>query len=132
MRVEPTDIERLLERRLAEVDGDEARRLVRQAFRELRPAETIPGFGAPTWPGGAEGGPGMIVDDAGNLWVFNYYRPGAYVNAWTVFPANGIWLGSITLPARPEPSHIGNDFVLGRWEDDLGLVRVRRHRLVKP
>jgi hypothetical protein len=131
-KVEAADVQWLLERRLAEVDGEEARRLVRQAFRELRRAEAMPGFGVPVWPGGAAGGPGMVVDDEGNLWVFDYYRPGAYANEWTVFSAEGIWLGSVTLPDRLEPSQIGRDFVLGRWEDDVGLVRVRRHTLVKP
>lgn len=130
--VEPVDLEHLLNRRLAQVDGEAAQRAVRQAYRDLNHAETMPPFGIPRWPGGAEGGPGMLVDDTGSLWVFNHYRPGAFENRWTVFSPAGVWLGTVALPERLRPSHIGDDFVLGRWEDDLGFRRVARYRLTKP
>jgi hypothetical protein len=92
----------------------------------------MPAFGVPVWPGGAAGGPAMIADAAGNLWVFAHYRPGEYRNQWTVFSPDGAWLGTVTLPDALTPSQIGPDFVLGQWVDDDEFVHVRRYRLIKP
>jgi len=127
-----SDVDWLMERRLGEVEGEQSQRLVRQAFRDMRHAQVMPAFGLPVWPGGAEGGPAMLVDDVGNLWVFEHYRPGQYVNRWSVFSAEGAWLGQVTLPEKLVPSQIGPDFVLGRWEDDVGFRHVRRYKLTKP
>jgi hypothetical protein len=106
--------------------------MVRQAFRDLRHADAMPAFGPPTWPGGADGGPAMLVDAEGNLWVFVHYRPGEYRNDWTVFSAAGVWLGTVALPDRLTPSQIAADQLIGSWVDDTGFVHVRRHRLIKP
>ena len=130
--VTEADIDWLLQRRLREVDDPEAQRAVRQAYRDLRYARVMPGFGVPTWPGGADGGPALLPDDVGNLWVFEYYRPGAYANRWSVFSAEGIWLGQVELPEHLRPTQIGESFILGRWEDETGFVHVQRYTLVKP
>lgn len=126
------DIEWLLQRRLGEVESAENQRAVRAAFRELQHADVMPAFGVPAWPGGAAGGPAMLVDDLGNLWVFEHYRPGEYANNWSVFSQRGVWLGTVTLPDQLVPAQIGRDFVLGRWSDEDGFVHVRRHRIQKP
>jgi hypothetical protein len=126
------DVDWLMERRLAQVEGADNQRAVRQAFRDLRHAELMPAFGVPVWPGGAAGGPAMIADAAGNLWVFVHYRPGEYRNQWTVFSPDGAWLGTVTLPDALTPSQIGPEFVLGQWVDDDEFVHVRRYRLIKP
>jgi hypothetical protein len=130
--VEQRDIDWLMERRLAQVEGADNQRMVRQAFRDLRHADAMPAFGPPTWPGGADGGPAMLVDAEGNLWVFVHYRPGEYRNDWTVFSAAGVWLGTVALPDRLTPSQIAADQLIGSWVDDTGFVHVRRHRLIKP
>ena len=107
--------------------------MVRRAFADLEYAEVMPAFGVPVWTSGREeGGPDMIVDDMGHLWVFEHYRPAAYANRFSVFAPSGAWLGRVELPAGLRPSQIGNDFVLGTWEDEIGFVHVRRHSLVKP
>jgi len=131
--VEQRDVDWLMERRLREVEGAENQRTVRQAFRDLRHAERMPAFGPPTWPGGAEGGPAMLVDTDSNLWVFVHYRPGEYRNDWSVFSEDGVWLGTVTLPAHVRPSAIGEDKLLATWEDNqTGFVHVGRYRIVKP
>lgn len=101
--VMPKDIDWLLQRRLGEVEGSEAQRAVRRAFRDLRHAEAMPAFGVPIWPGGAEGGPAMLADHDGNVWLFHHYRPGEYQNRWTVFSPDGVWLGAVTLPRGLRP-----------------------------
>lgn len=128
--VAPGDIAWLMERRLAEVDDPDGQRLIRQAFRDLQHAEVMPSFGVPVWPDGlAEGGPALLADDAGYLWVFEHYRPGEYANRWSIFSPEGVWLGIVTLPDHLRPNQIGEDFVLGNWVDEAGYVHVRRHAL---
>jgi len=132
VQVTQDDIDRLMERRLAEIEGAESKHLVRQAFRDLQHADVMPAFGVPTWIGRAEGGPDMLADAAGNLWVFENYRPGEYRNHFTVFSPDGVWLGSVAVPEHFTPSQIGTDFLIGTWTDEMGFVHVRRHRLIRP
>jgi hypothetical protein len=129
--VEQRDIDWLMNRRLAEVERAEDKRLVRQAYRDIRHADLMPAFGRPTWPGGAEGGPVLLPDLEGNLWVFEHYRPGEYRNEWAVFAHDGVWQGTVTLPDHLVPSEIGADYVLGSWTDEIGFVHIRRHKLAK-
>jgi hypothetical protein len=91
----------------------------------------MPTFGTPVWPGGADGGPAMLVDEEENLWIFQHYRPGEYRNDWTVFSSDGVWQGIISLPENLTPSQIGPDFVIGSWTDETGFVHIRRYRLIK-
>lgn len=126
------DIDWLMDRRLSQVEGEANKSAVRQAFRDLRHTGVMPAFGPPVWPGGADGGPAMLADEVGNLWVFIHYRPGEYRNDWSVFSPDGVWFGTVALPERLTPSQIGLDFILGRWINEVGFVHVRRYRLVKP
>lgn len=129
--VEQRDIDWLMERRLTQVEGEENQRAVRQAYRDIRHAPVMPTFGTPVWPGGADGGPAMLVDEEENLWIFQHYRPGEYRNDWTVFSSDGVWQGIISLPENLTPSQIGPDFVIGSWTDETGFVHIRRYRLIK-
>jgi hypothetical protein len=131
VQVEQRDIDWLMNRRLAEVEGADAKRLVRQAYRDLRHADVMPAFGPPAWPGGAESGPALLPDLEGNLWVFEHYRPGEYRNEWAVFAPDGVWQGTVALPNHLVPSEIGADYVLGSWTDETGFVHIRRHQLNK-
>lgn len=133
VEVTQADIDWLMERRLEQVDGTENQRLVRQAYRDLAHADFMPAFGVPIWVGTSpEGGPDMILDSDGNLWVFDCYRPGEYRNQFTVFSPEGEWLGAVKLPDQLKPSQIGPDFLVGTWTDALGFTHVRKHRLIKP
>ncbi len=49
-----------------------------------------------------------------------------------VFGGEGIWLGTVVLPDRFDLYDIGDDYVLGRWQDDLDVVHVQLYELVKP
>jgi hypothetical protein len=52
--------------------------------------------------------------------------------AWRVFDPSGIWLGTVTLPARFNPMDIGKDYVLGLWRDEDDVEHIRIYRLRKP
>ena len=132
VEVTQADIDWLVERRLTEVHGPDDQRLVRQAFRDLRHAPEMPSFGVPVWTSGTEeGGPGLLPDSEGNLWVFEYYRPGHYENRFSVFSPDEAWLGSVALPDRFRPSQIGSGFLVGTWKDAWGFVHFRRFGLNK-
>ncbi|MEO7998962.1 MAG: hypothetical protein ABI852_16035, partial [Gemmatimonadaceae bacterium] len=79
-------------------------------------AKTLPAFSA------------MVLDNTGKLWVrapkaidgavagsLNNYSIG--VSTWSVFGADGRWLGDVSMPALFEPTDIGADFVLGVLRD---------------
>jgi hypothetical protein len=41
-------------------------------------------------------------------------------------------LGRVDLPSGLDPTHIGSDFVVGTWRDDVDIEHVRVYDLVKP
>ncbi len=90
-------------------------------------AETMPAFGR---AGSSQRG--VAVDAQANLWVLEYNRPGDERNRWTVFDADGILLGTLSVPDGLEILDIGDDYVLGKWQDDLDVEHVRLYELVKP
>lgn len=74
------------------------------------------------------------VDRVGNLWTLDWYMP-----EWPhperhfdVFDPDGIWLGSVLVPAGMGLSDVGEDYVVTTVGDELGVRRVRVHKLIKP
>jgi hypothetical protein len=86
----------------------------------------------------------LVVDADRNLWVRDTYvewylgegwgqsRVLSTPTAWRVFDPSGIWLGTVTLPARFNPMDIGKDYVLGLWRDEDDVEHIRIYRLRKP
>jgi hypothetical protein len=74
----------------------------------------------------------MRVDDSGNIWIQTYSRPGDENRDWWVFSISGRLLGSVQAPANFRLLQIGEDFVLGRWRDDLDVEHVQLYQLIKP
>jgi hypothetical protein len=75
----------------------------------------------------------IMVDDARNLWVQDY-RPfqERVTRVWSVFDPRGRFLGDIDMPAGLTVHHIGEDFVLGRWTDDLDVEYIVMYGIEKP
>lgn len=72
----------------------------------------------------------LLIDDAGWLWAELYrFQLGAPVR-WLVFDPDGEGVGSVDLPPGLHVWQVGHDFVLGVWEDELGVEYVRRHALM--
>ena len=73
----------------------------------------------------------FMASDDGSLWVENYTLPGEQPS-WVVFRDDGRYLGEVETPIGAEVTHIGDDFVLVIWENDLGIEQVRMYELIKP
>lgn len=67
----------------------------------------------------------VVTDSRGYLWVEDYQLPGEPTPAWTVFDSEGRVLGLMELPAEARLFEIGEDYVLGRVSDELGIERVQ-------
>ena len=48
-----------------------------------------------------------------------------------MFDGTGRFLGTVDTPANGFVTHIGADFVLGVWLDELDVEQVRMYRLIK-
>ena len=71
----------------------------------------------------------VILSDGWHLWTTDE-RPGSGEgSAWTVFDLNGRDLGSVHTPPGFTPDQVGRDFVLGVFEDELGVQYVHRYAL---
>ena len=69
----------------------------------------------------------LLADDAGHLWVREYDLPREEnpVPLWTVFDPEGRVLGFVETPAGLDILQIGEDFILGRVEDEFGVEAVQ-------
>jgi hypothetical protein len=129
IRVSEGDVDRLITRQLASVADPAAQQQARRMLDNLPIAERAPAFG---WPVSATRyGQELQVDADGNLWVVEYFMPDQPRNARIVFDSTGVWLGSVTLPDRFAPTHIGSDFMLGTWTDSMDVEHVRLYPLIK-
>ncbi len=73
----------------------------------------------------------FIVSDDGSLWVENYTHPSEQPS-WAVFRDDGRYLGEVDTPMGAQVTHIGDDFVLVIWEDELEVQQVQMYELIKP
>ena len=89
--------------------------LRRQFFESVPLAEHFPAFSA------------VLGDDTGHLWVREYDYPQEEGTAplWTVFDPNGRVLGYVETPEGLRIQRIGEDHVMGRIEDELGVEYVQ-------
>lgn len=74
----------------------------------------------------------IVADEPGNLWVLDYGVRRDQAGAWSVFDPGGRWLGIVRTPPRFRVEAIGNDWVLGVWDDEAGVGEVRMYPLFKP
>ena len=111
---------RAMEEELRGADDDNERRMIRRRWEEIPLPSTLPAYES------------LAVDREGNLWVQQYEIPGAPERIWSVFSADGVWLGDVKFPDRFRPLEIGDDYVLGRFGDELDVEHVQIWELVKP
>lgn len=78
------------------------------------------------------------LDETGSLWVEPFFGAGIDVGPFEVFDADGTWLGSVSVPAGLNRGfiasmapglEIGDDYLLGVWNDDRGVEYVRLYSL---
>ncbi|MGH7575430.1 MAG: hypothetical protein ACREM1_09955 [Longimicrobiales bacterium] len=74
----------------------------------------------------------MVRDRVGNVWLATYPRPDrSGPRTWTVLDPDGRWLGGVELPERLSVWDIGDRYVLGVMDDELGVEHVRMYELNK-
>ena len=88
---------------------------IRRQFQSLPVPEYFPAFGR------------IVTDAAGHLWVREYDLPGVERDAplWTVFDAEGRVLGFVETPKGMAIHEIGEDYILGKVRDELGVEYVQ-------
>ena len=75
----------------------------------------------------------LMMDDAGHLWVQDYQPFDAgLARVWSVFDPRGRYLGDVEVPAGLYVHHIGADYVIGEWTDDLDVEFIRAYEIQKP
>lgn len=65
-----------------------------------------------------------LVDRLGYLWIEEYRLPGEDHRLWTVFDPEGRVLGLVDMPEINRILEIGEDYILGRREDELDIEYV--------
>jgi hypothetical protein len=88
----------------------------RKMLMKIPPPEQMPSYSA------------IFADPAGTLWV-NLSAPGDGETRLRAVGADGAQLGEVVLPLDLVVFEVGEDYVLGRWEDEeSGEVHVRMYR----
>jgi len=79
-----------------------------------------------TIPGSFPAFSAIEVDLLGYLWVREYNLPGEADRAlWTVFDPEGVALGFVETPPELVIYEIGDDYILGKTTDELGVEYVQ-------
>lgn len=91
----------------------------RRALAEVPRPEWMPPYG------------GLLVDADLNVWVREFATSAGAPSKWSVFAAEGTWLGTVVLPAGLEPLEIGSDYALGREVDEMGVEYIKVYALAK-
>lgn len=73
----------------------------------------------------------LLVDGAGNLWARDPRPEEDHPHRWSVFDADGRWLGMVQTPADLRVRQIGPDWILGTAQDELEVQHVRMYRIRK-
>jgi hypothetical protein len=117
--VTPADLEDFKQQRLERAEDADARRRIESSLAKMPVPETMPPYDE------------IELDAGGNLWVRAYDWRNDAPRHWTVFDPDGRMLGEVTTPAGLRVTQIGEDFVLGVWEDELEVPHVRLYPLEK-
>lgn len=102
---------------LAGIDDDNSRRISGRAFEQMPRHETFPAYGD------------VRLDRVGDLWVRDYPQPGEEQQAWQVFDQDGMFQARVVVPSGLRILDIGSDYLLGVFQDEFDVERVRLHRL---
>jgi hypothetical protein len=120
LAITDADLDRFITASVSQAPDDNARRSWERQYREMEWPATFPAYA------------GFLIDQDGNLWVRDYLRPGDTRSAWCVFGLDGTQIAQVEMPANLEVFEVGEDYVLGKWRDDLDVEHVGLYRLLKP
>jgi hypothetical protein len=111
-------VDREINVRLNNTDA-QVRKVLAEFYAEMPKPSVLPAYG------------GLEVDPDGNLWVRHYSTAADPVYKWTVFDSAGRMLGDVEFPTGLTVYEIGDDYVLGRWRDEMDIDFVRLHSLTR-
>lgn len=116
-----SSIDAYIENRMTNAPDDPSqRREWRAALEAARFPDRIPAYRR------------IQVDRVQDLWVQAYSLPGDPAAAWSVFGPDGAWLTDVTTPIDFTIYEIGDDYVLGLWQDADDVEYVLMYELIKP
>jgi hypothetical protein len=110
----------LMETMAEEADDTDRAREFRRMFREALIPEFHPAYGD------------IYADALGFLWVEEYRHPGDETRLTTIFDLEGRMVGSVIIPDGLRIFEMGDDYILGRYADDLGVEYLRLYGLTRP
>lgn len=74
----------------------------------------------------------ILVDDSGAIWLredIGTRRGQVEARSWVVLGADGVWLGTVSTPARFDLHQVADNRLLGVWRDANDVEHIRIHRL---
>ncbi len=117
--ISDSDIDRYLDGLVAAFPTEEERESRRRGWRRLEYPTALPAYRS------------LLLDNASNLWIEEYPRPGVDTTTWYVFDAEGAAIASLEVPSAFSILEVRSDSVLGRWTDSLGVDYLRIYSLQK-
>jgi hypothetical protein len=100
-------------------------------LREVRGPGTVPGFGVEPITARV-GETALLVTDAEGVWLRPFTFPAdSGPQAWPRFDADGLYEGTVTLPARFRATAVRGDLVLGVYLDATDVEHVRAYRVAE-
>jgi hypothetical protein len=105
--VTPDQIARYERHELQGVTSESRRRTVARYLSEQTYPDLLPAYGD------------VLVDADGNLWVGDYHLDWQATRRWTVFDRAHRMLGTVEVPGSFTMLQVGDDFVLGRVQDEI-------------
>jgi hypothetical protein len=113
-------VDAAMEEMIEGADNDDQAREFRRMFREAPIPDLHPAHGA------------IYADLLGWLWVEEYRLPGEEARHTTIFDPEGKMVGSVILPEGFRVFEIGEDYILGRSFDELGVEYLQMYELTRP
>jgi hypothetical protein len=114
------DVERFRERRLEALQEGEGGEATARLLRSLPVPEFMPPYER------------VLIDRVGYVWVAGYRATSDEPQIWRIFEPEGRYLGELKFPNELEVFEIGDDYLLGRWVDELEVEYVHLYELEKP
>jgi hypothetical protein len=112
------DFERFAAPMVEQAGDDAAAQQSVRAYLDLQPVPSQqPAYGR------------LVMARTGELWISEAFSPFATPREWRVVNTDTGAYVQITVPENFEVYDIGEDYILGRWRDALGVEFVRVHEL---
>jgi hypothetical protein len=100
-------------------------------LRGVRGPEAVPAFGVEPLTARI-GEEALLVTDRDGVWLRPFALPDdSAAQAWPRFDADGLYEGTVTLPARFRATAVRGDVVLGVYRDEADVEYVRAYRVVE-